>query len=562
MILSRCGLIVPYDAVTSEVREDIKKRVLMESENKYGVVKRKNYSVKKISNKIYYVFPRFIIHKYNWLCKEVDNCGENNIVYSNSIYRKKSNRLDDLIENECFPRFFNESQKIVVNHIMSNQFEETNMKRGRAGAVICMNTGTGKTETAIKLIGLIKRRTLVVVHNKKSKPQWIAKINKYLSRSSSPLVVSDNPDTADICVMIINSASKKLTEAQALRFDFGVFDECHGYGGAEFSKIFWKAQCPYMLGLTATPKEIPVFNEIIFQHIGDVLYAYDLPGFIDTSREFNVDVTIITYRAPTYQIAYNKNRVVSSCETRKLYAADEQRNLLICKLIEYLYTQRDAEGKPTKFPMIFTSECEHLMQIVAAFKEYIKEKENSTSTNSNAVRYFVAPDINKDTAVMMGSTKLDEIQRAINESQVIFGTYSFLGTGISISRVNCEVYASPKKSIIQPLGRMLRYDSDRTIKRYLFDIWDCNSALKNQIEVRKEYYRRDDKTKKAYPIKYVNAKHYLEESSSSSSATSATVPDDFTNEVVAEAAILKEDENGEREDEVITMEDLIDQCFS
>lgn len=109
-------------------------------------------------------------------------------------------------------------------------------------------------------------------------------------------------------------------------------------------------------------------------------------------------------------------------------------------------------------------------------------------------------------AILMGQTKksytritdkngistVQESEIAVNTvtERIIFTTYQFCSKGISIPRMDAIILAQPRKSDIQQVvGRILRAGGDYRIPRYIIDIIDENTTLRNQFTERRKVYR-------------------------------------------------------------------------
>jgi SNF2 family DNA or RNA helicase len=68
----------------------------------------------------------------------------------------------------------------TIRPIQQDSIDTVITPDGIKNGIISLDTGLGKTVVALKLISLIKRKTLVVVHADFLLDQWIARIKQYL----------------------------------------------------------------------------------------------------------------------------------------------------------------------------------------------------------------------------------------------------------------------------------------------------------------------------------------------------------------------------------------------
>jgi hypothetical protein len=98
---------------------------------------------------------------------------------------------------------------------------------------------------------------------------------------------------------------------------------------------------------------------------------------------------------------------------------------------------------------------------------------------------------------LMGGNTADDITDAQIHSNVILTTYPYLGTGVSIPKMDAIILASPRKSKSrQYVNRIFRLGSDYNSVREIIDIVDMSTYMKAQWYTRVKYYKE-----KKYPIK-------------------------------------------------------------
>jgi superfamily II DNA or RNA helicase len=98
--------------------------------------------------------------------------------------------------------------------------------------LISLDTGLGKTVVALKLISLVKLKTLVVVHAEFLLEQWVERIKQYLPTARIGVMRQDKCvwEDVDIVVGMIQSIVKRDYPKDAFRsFGFMCIDECFPY---------------------------------------------------------------------------------------------------------------------------------------------------------------------------------------------------------------------------------------------------------------------------------------------------------------------------------------------
>ena len=82
-------------------------------------------------------------------------------------------------------------------------------------------------------------------------------------------------------------------------------------------------------------------------------------------------------------------------------------------------------------------------------------------------------------------------QRSLKESeacQVILGTYAMSAEGLDIPDLNTVIFMTPKSSIEQSIGRIIR--KDHAVVPTAFDIVDCFSVFAGQSRKRNAVYKK------------------------------------------------------------------------
>ena len=121
------------------------------------------------------------------------------------------------------------------------------------GGLISLDTGLGKTVVALKLISLMKKKTLIIVHAEFLLEQWIERIKQYLPEAKIGVIRQDKCEweSKDIVVGMIQSIIKRDYPKECFRsFGMMTVDECFPYrqyivtnkGNMEIGSIYnkWK----------------------------------------------------------------------------------------------------------------------------------------------------------------------------------------------------------------------------------------------------------------------------------------------------------------------------------
>ena len=430
----------------------------------------------KICKKEYLILPRF--GAYELL--------ESGII-DNIINKIKPG--EDIIQE--YTGKSNNNQQIIVKYIMDNIFNDEKKQNGNAGCTLHCGAGLGKSFLAMDLISKINKKTLIIVPNTFLLKQWIELLKQYFPNNTIGEYYSKTKKDGDIIVSIINSAvlgeftfktkidkKKIVTTLTPLEYynQFGlvIFDESHTYCSNTFKQIFNRCQCDYMLGLTATPNErIDTFDKISHMNIGDVLDVEQIENYIKNDVIFESTINVIKYNGPEIytQVEINpRNNMMNVPHIINQLIEDEYRNQLIIDNIIKL-------SKEKLNIFIFSERRNHLLTLYDLLSQQIEnECEISIPEEDKSI-------------VLYGGSSNDDINEAKHHSNVIFTTYQYSSTGVSIVKMNALILATPRKSnSTQIIGRVFRLGAGQDVHRRIIDIVDNKIPLKYQFYQRKKTY--------------------------------------------------------------------------
>lgn len=419
----------------------------------------KNYFTE--SGKLY--LPRF----------KVEELIKNNKIEGTIINKLKLHKPN---ENINYIGQSNTNQLLVINYLMNNIYNRDN------GIILKMMAGSGKTYLAMDIISRLKQKTLIIVPNTYLLEQWYELINMFFPNVKVGRYYSKYKEEGDIVIGIVNT----IVITKTLDFkSFGlcVLDECHMYCTKMFKTIYNRINFYYMLGLSATPDiRIDGYDQISETNIGNILDVETLEGYNKLDNTFASTVYSIFYNGPdeyTETIVNDKNGMVDTIGIISNLIIDPNRNKLIIEQINRLL-------KLESNIFVFSDRRGHLEELYNLFVDtYTKELNINVSI----------PELTK-SQILYGGSKKDSIETAKNESSVIFTTYKYSSTGVSINRLTGLILSTPRRSnMIQIINRIFRQaDEYRDIHRYIIDIVDNKTVLKNQYYARKQAYKEREST--------------------------------------------------------------------
>lgn len=436
------------------------------------------------------LFPRFGLLKYL-----SENC--KNYRISNKVSDGESPKVKFKWEGA-----YKNNQPIIAKHIMKKCFSETSRASGNAGLILNLEAGQGKSFTAAGLMQELKKKTLVICHNTTIMNQWIKLLRTSYPNNTVGHYYGKLREDGDIVVGVLNSLlMDKLyigpttpnTKIKTVgpdeffkRFGLVVLDEVHEYSGKCRKKIYQRAQCQYMMGLSATPDEkMYKMDNVNTWNCGTILDASTLPGYSVDDIPFKGEVTMIKYRGPpthTKMIMNEKLEVVNFAGMVNQICDDPYRTHTIVKAV---FELRKSNNN------IF---------IFADRRSYLSKIKDEMDIFNIATQMLVEEKDAESVIQLMGGSSAIDLERAREHCNVILSTYQYLGTGASIPKMDAIVLTTPRKTKSkQYINRIFRLGSNYSIVRQIIDIVDWSTCMKSQWYQRKKYYNE-----KEYPITISN----------------------------------------------------------
>lgn len=364
--------------------------------------------------------------------------------------------LGDNISVE-FPKPLRDYQDKIIDVYMKHVDCPDTVKGG--GGILEVPCGRGKTVMALKIISLIGKKTLIIVHKEFLMNQWIERAQEFLpgakvGKIQGPVFDVEGKDI--VIGMLQTLYDRELQEGAFDSFGLTIVDEVHRIGSEQFSKTLLRVISPYMLGISATVDRKDKLTRVLYMFIGPKIYTEKREDedpvcvrgieYISTDPEFNE--TAVDFRGQTkYSTMISK---ISEFGPRSDFVIrilqdlivenDEAQIMVLChnrSLLTYLYNGIQHRG--------FAS-C----------------------------GYYV------------GGMKQKDLQET-EEKQIVLATYAMAAEALDIKTLSVLVMASPKTDITQSVGRILRTRHENPV---VVDIVDRHDIFQNQWRQRKTFYRK------------------------------------------------------------------------
>lgn len=422
-------------------------------------------------------------------------------ITSVDILLPKPPQLDVLHYTGCS----NPNQQVVVSHVVNNVFKGAKV----AGVTLKLLAGQGKTFCAMDIISQMRMKTLVVVPNTYLLDQWVGLINQYYPHAKVGTLYGNRKTDGDIIVGIINTMAelqsfevkekkpwpnvgkslKYMNVVKTIQVDdilqnvgLTIFDESQLFVSKSFRTVFRRIHSRYTIGLSATPDIRDDKLDIIHQSwLGPILDAETLEGFNGSQDTFISDVHMIDYHALNEhcQFRVREDGMIDYSSIIESIINDPHRNSLVIDKIVHLMEKG-------LYTFVFSDRRSHLEYLYKLLESKCKKLGTSASIE--------LPEAEKKI-ILYGGASEDTIDKAKTRSTVIFTTYAYSSTGVSVVRMNALVLSTPRRSNMkQIVNRVFRLGSDQSVKRVIIDICDAKLPIKGQQRERVKAYQERGST--------------------------------------------------------------------
>ena len=328
-----------------------------------------------------------------------------------------------------------------------------------SGGIIELYCGAGKTVCAIKIISLLKKKTLIIVHKEFLMNQWIERIQEFLPSAKVGKIQGPifDVDGKDIVICMVQTLYDKDYAPDAFSsFGLTIIDEVHRIGSEQFSKTLFKTITPCMLGISATVERKDKLTRVLYMFIGEKIYS------LKRDSDECVCVRGIQYIAndPTFN------------ETEVDYRGNTKYSTMITKLCEF--------GPRSDF-------------IIRVIKDLISEEADNQIMilchNRSLLSYLYECIVFRNIAAVgfyVGGMKQNKLQET-ESKQIVLATYAMAAEALDIKTLSTLVMVTPKTDITQSVGRILRMKHENPI---IVDIIDSHDVFKKQWLQRKRFYKK------------------------------------------------------------------------
>jgi len=331
--------------------------------------------------------------------------------------------------------------------------------------IICLPCGYGKTFTGIAAASRIGKCFLIVVHKEFLADQWSEELRTLMPGIRIGRIQGERCDIGsdiDVAIAMIQTICSRTYVAGTFNhFGFVIFDEVHHLGAEHFSQTLQRLHCRTMLGLTATPKRADGLSKVFEWYLGSIVYHI-------SSRPKDITVLVETLRYSSADDSYTdvptdwQGRPIRPRMINNIANYTPRTNDIVDWVLPYV------QSEETRKLLILSDRREHLIQFEDLFR----------SKGITSIGYYVGGMKQKDLDISA-------------KQRILLGTFAMASEGMNIPTLNAILLATPKSSIEQSIGRILRLKpEERTIQPIIFDVLDTvfNECF-GQWSCRKKFYK-------------------------------------------------------------------------
>jgi superfamily II DNA or RNA helicase len=207
-----------------------------------------------------------------------------------------------------------------------------------------------------------------------------------------------------------------------------VADETHRYAAPQWQEAISRFGASYRIGLTATPKRKDGLEQVFFHHIGPIVYWMEGHKRIPSIWRINTDTHIPQSAYTLWNGEANTSKLVT------MISKERERT---DRIIGFA-SRAVMKGRKVLI----------LSERVAHVKEMVELLKTQLSTTDFIVDKYI------------GGMKQDAREQS-SRADIICGTYAMAQEGLDIPRLDTLILATPKTSITQSVGRILRDAPDK-----------------------------------------------------------------------------------------------------
>lgn len=330
----------------------------------------------------------------------------------------------------------------------------------KGGGILNLFTGQGKTVLAIKIMSILKKKTLIIVHKEFLLNQWLERLNEFMPNIRIGFIRQKKVEieNCDVVIGMLQSISMKTYPPETFKsFGFSIVDEAHHISSEVFSRALPKIATRFMMGLSATLDRKDGLRYVFEWYLGDAVKPKT-----DTVDLGDVYVNLIKFKDALYQ--------------QKQTNFNGRMNLP--KMINRL------SESPNRLKMVL----QVLKQCVPHNRRVLVLSERRANLQNIGQ---LCSEENIEFGFYYGGMKQNDLKESENK-QIILGTYNMISEGFDLKSLDTLIFVTPKSDVVQSSGRILRQGRGRPTIPLIIDIVDQTDYFKKVSGKRNSYYEKNN----------------------------------------------------------------------
>ena len=300
----------------------------------------------------------------------------------------------------------------------------THLDEKTGGVIIVLPCGTGKTVVATEMIASMKRKAAILVHTAVIRDQWKAAFETFCPGVKVGIIQGKTWEVEGydvVLCMVMTMAKRSYDPSEMDGFGVVCCDEAHHLAAPVMGLAMRSFRAKRIIGLTATKERPDGLTSLLHYALGPEGFRAERDG------GETVKVSVAVYSNAIKEILTRDGMPLVSIMLNKL-AAHPERNLFIA-------TRAVTMRKNGRNILILSDRRDQLNILhLLMMGQGVPEEQ---------IGFFV------------GSTK--EAERAEQLARpVVLCTYQMANEGLDKKQADTIIFATPKKRIIQAVGRVQR----------------------------------------------------------------------------------------------------------
>lgn len=288
--------------------------------------------------------------------------------------------------------------------------------------VLCIKTGGGKTQCAIKLMCDLNLKTLILVHTQELAHQFKMRLLQITDLKSTQigLLGMGKKNIQPVTIGLLQTVTT-INDLSSLDFGLIICDETHIAPAQTYAEALSKINAKYKYGMSATPQRADGLTKVIFWLTGPLRHTVpdsQLVGII-------IKPTITTINTPYHFALFDTSEYQSMISD--LSESAIRNNIILTELEKY----------PTQQCVLLCQRIEQIMYLQARI--------------SGAVCL---------TSKMSKKARMDVMEGLLSQKyRIVISTFQLFSTGIDIPTLEVLFICAPIKSVVklkQAAGRLMR----------------------------------------------------------------------------------------------------------